>query len=121
MKLTGRKLATILAALRAFQERPSHKMPHFAGHKPLCGKEIDALCEQLNADQSCRSKFLLVFVQGGLIASITPYGKKDEAIKKARTIWKKAEPEEDDIKVMQIGGINKEAVPFWDPRDDKNL
>lgn len=56
-KLAGRELATVLAALRYWQESssPRRKMPvdfdggeHFADETPLDEGEIDALCERLN-------------------------------------------------------------------------
>lgn len=48
MKLTARELATILAALRKFQELPSVDTGHFADCPPLAPEEIDRLCERLN-------------------------------------------------------------------------
>ena len=48
MKFTARELATILAALRKFQESPSTDTGHFDEHSPLTAEEIDALCERLN-------------------------------------------------------------------------
>lgn len=56
--LTGRELATVLAALRLWQARHSwgecpinienRFVGHFGEHRPLTPHEIDALCEQLN-------------------------------------------------------------------------
>lgn len=57
MTLTPRELATVLAALRRWQEEwtghhlaPSHlrKMEHFTEERPLTMKQIDQLCERLN-------------------------------------------------------------------------
>ncbi len=48
MKLTNKELATLLAALRAFQKKPSKNMEHFQHCVPLAHDEIDALCERLN-------------------------------------------------------------------------
>jgi len=51
MKLTKKELATILAALRKFQERPSKKMDHFEKYEPLTRIQIDRLCERLNCPE----------------------------------------------------------------------
>lgn len=53
MKLTDRELATVLAALRYWQqdlaENPDGPISeHFESHSPLTSDEIDALCERLN-------------------------------------------------------------------------
>lgn len=53
-ELTGRELATVLAALRYWQmelEEPDFEAngPHFADHAALTVEEIDDLCERLNA------------------------------------------------------------------------
>lgn len=50
---TSRELATVLAALRHWQElveRPGEAMPYHFGQdcEPLDGAEIDELCERLN-------------------------------------------------------------------------
>jgi len=61
MQLTGKRLATILAALRHWQRTMSMNeggsfndaipgMCHFLEHDPLDEKEIDQLCEDLNTD-----------------------------------------------------------------------
>ena len=62
-KMTPREMATVLAALRRFQDEMhtfamevgdpmvemSQAMPgHFEDHAPLSISEIDALCERLN-------------------------------------------------------------------------
>lgn len=64
MKLTDRELATVLAALRNFQEDIGHYTDpdgwnvrnafpeHFAEHEPLDHPEIDDLCERLNTEDS---------------------------------------------------------------------
>jgi len=59
--LTARELATVLAALRLWQEcREAEAHPaivdsrfadHFREHSPLAIDEIDALCERLNGGQ----------------------------------------------------------------------
>lgn len=48
MKLNARELATVLAALRLFQEHRPEQMIHFTEVTPLNGLEIDALCERVN-------------------------------------------------------------------------
>ncbi len=48
MKLRKRELATVLAALRMFQARPSTETGHFEDVRPLGAKKIDGLCERLN-------------------------------------------------------------------------
>ena len=57
MKLTSRELATVLAALRWWQQElqrldPPNDIPpigfHFTDQTPLSGAEIDDLCERLN-------------------------------------------------------------------------
>lgn len=50
---TGRQLATVLAALRYWQQdlEANEDPPisdHFTDHDPLTPEEIDSLCEQLN-------------------------------------------------------------------------
>jgi hypothetical protein len=54
-RLSARELATVLAALRCFQESLTNAndaalraLPHFVEFEPLSVSEIDALCEQLN-------------------------------------------------------------------------
>ncbi len=50
-QLTGRELATVLAALRHFQQQPAipaELSNHFADHNPLSAGQIDALCQRLN-------------------------------------------------------------------------
>lgn len=53
IRISSRQLAIILAALRAFQEHPNrndHK--HFTqleGQKPVEPRDIDDICEQINA------------------------------------------------------------------------
>ena len=50
---TERELATILAALRLFQEARRNTAPlseHFEEIEPLTTSEIDALCERLNTN-----------------------------------------------------------------------
>jgi len=50
-QLSGRELATVLAALRHFQQQPTLPADlsgHFADHNPLSAGQIDALCERLN-------------------------------------------------------------------------
>jgi len=57
-ELTGKELATVLAALRLFQTRrpEGEAMVHFRalpgwpGHQPLNDEEIEELCERLNCD-----------------------------------------------------------------------
>jgi hypothetical protein len=57
-QLSDRELATLLAALRYWQQNLAREepqsnegpiSPHFAEHSPLTVEEIDALCEQLNS------------------------------------------------------------------------
>jgi hypothetical protein len=54
--LTARELATVLAALRHWQQtlRREHgrvaAWPHFEDHEPLDLHEIDELCERLNGN-----------------------------------------------------------------------
>jgi len=53
--ITERELATVLAALRFWQGQKQRVLPadladHFLDHNPLNKKEIDALCERLNAE-----------------------------------------------------------------------
>ena len=54
MELTEQERATVLAALRYFQQHTSGTvrvdvMPdHFADEKPLSNKQIDKLCEKIN-------------------------------------------------------------------------
>jgi hypothetical protein len=55
-----RELATVLAALRCFQDCASDAIdvtayPHFDGVDPLTTKEIDELCERLNTDAGRKS------------------------------------------------------------------
>ena len=53
--LTSRELATVLAALRYWQQdltapdEISDSAGHFAEHSPLDDSEIDELCERLNS------------------------------------------------------------------------
>ena len=53
MRLTDRELATVLFALRRWQNDQAEESPgesdFFQGQSPLTGGEIDALCERLNA------------------------------------------------------------------------
>ena len=53
--LTPRELATVLAALRHWQQQLAREglpfadgFPHFSDETPLSVDEIDALCERLN-------------------------------------------------------------------------
>ena len=53
--LTSRELATVLAALRNWQQQLSREglafadgFPHFSDETPLSVDEIDALCDRLN-------------------------------------------------------------------------
>ena len=49
--LSGRELATVLAALRSWQadsNNAAKHSPHFDDCKPLAADEIDELCERLN-------------------------------------------------------------------------
>ena len=62
--LTSRELATVLAALRHWQQQlPSEGLafavgfPHFTDDLPLSVDEIDALCNRLNnVDTGCDSQ-----------------------------------------------------------------
>lgn len=50
-QMSGRELATVLAALRQFQQQaaiPADLSGHFADHSPLSASQIDALCQRLN-------------------------------------------------------------------------
>ena len=54
-RLCARELATVLAALRCFQELLAQgndaalrALPHFADHEPLSATDIDLLCKRLN-------------------------------------------------------------------------
>jgi hypothetical protein len=52
--MTERETATVLAALRLFQEQREHAehLPHFNDDVvPLDDREIDALCERLNVEE----------------------------------------------------------------------
>lgn len=53
--LSARELATVLAAMRCFQESlvlgngaALRALPHFADYEPLSATDIDVLCERLN-------------------------------------------------------------------------
>lgn len=53
--LTSRELATVLAALRSWQQQLPREgvafvdgFPHFSDETPLSVDEIDALCDRLN-------------------------------------------------------------------------
>ena len=74
MKLTKRELATILAALRKFQERPSNGMEHFESCKPLKPNEIDRLCERLNCPEikgiEGRLLKIVVHIEEGIVQGI---------------------------------------------------
>ena len=78
MKLTKRELATILAALRKFQERPSNGMEHFENCKPLKRNEIDRLCERLNCPEIRNGKKeiegrllkIVVHIEEGIVQGI---------------------------------------------------
>ena len=57
MEFTDREAATVLAALRLWQEQmgrafamPTRFAEHFADHAPLDGAEIDELCEAINGE-----------------------------------------------------------------------
>ena len=61
-RLCARELATVLAALRCFQELLTQRndsavrrFPHFADDEPLSAADIDPLCERLNCggDATC--------------------------------------------------------------------
>jgi hypothetical protein len=64
--MNDRETATVLAALRFWQEEilddggifaARRKSPdHFNGVEPLCGKEVDALCERINLGEEKVSK-----------------------------------------------------------------
>lgn len=56
MKLTDRELATVLAALRLFQNHPANRMIHFTDVKPLTNDDIDDLCERLNTTENLATK-----------------------------------------------------------------
>ena len=55
MTLDSREIATVLAALRFWQDQIALDNPldlspdHFLGDEPLTDKEIDDLCEYLNS------------------------------------------------------------------------
>jgi hypothetical protein len=53
MTLTKRETATLLAALRLFQNRRAEgeRMPHFEDEVPLDDLEIDDLCERINTEE----------------------------------------------------------------------
>ena len=61
--LTSRELATVLAALRHWQQQLEREglafadgFPHFADAKPLSVAEIETLCDRLNdVDTGCDS------------------------------------------------------------------
>lgn len=63
--LTDRELATVLAALRFWQQSQTDApvedllvdWPQFAAHRPLLPIEIDALWEHLNANSASRARF----------------------------------------------------------------
>ena len=61
-RLSARELATVLAAMRCFQESLTQgngaalrALPHFADYEPLSATDIDLLCERLNCggDAAC--------------------------------------------------------------------
>lgn len=78
MKLTKKELATTLAALRKFQERPSKGMEHFESCDPLKRHEIDSLCERLNCPEIRQGKKgvegpllkIVVHIEEGIIQGI---------------------------------------------------
>lgn len=47
-RVSDRETATIIAALRKFQENPDPNMDHFNDVDPLSSDEIDELCQRLN-------------------------------------------------------------------------
>lgn len=79
MKITERELATILAALRKFQESPATDGEHFKDVRPLTANQIDELCERLNCSivpakgQHRNKKELLkivIHIEGGIVQSV---------------------------------------------------
>ena len=56
LNLNKREAATVLAALRLFQQHPDtvrdYFTDHFADQKPLSLKQINDLCERVNLDPS---------------------------------------------------------------------
>jgi hypothetical protein len=58
--LTSRELATVLAALRHWQQQLAREgrafadgFPHFVDEEPLSVAEIDTLCDRLNDIDAC--------------------------------------------------------------------
>ncbi len=56
MQVTNRELATVLAALRYWQQDPAENdgpiSEHFTEHTPLGVEEIDDLCERLSFEST---------------------------------------------------------------------
>lgn len=79
MKITERELATVLAALRKFQESPATDTEHFKDVRPLTANQIDELCERLNCSiipakgQHWNKRELLkivIHIEGGIVQSV---------------------------------------------------
>lgn len=78
--LSARELATVLAALRCFQESSAQgngaalrALPHFTDYEPLSATDTDVLCERLN----CGSGALCPG------ASTTPIARSEELAREA--------------------------------------
>ena len=87
MKITERELATVLAALRKFQESPAAGAEHFKDVRPLTANQIDELCERLNCSivpakgQRQNKKELLkivIHIEGGIVQSVYANAPKAE-------------------------------------------
>ena len=79
MKITERELATVLAALRKFQESSAAGAAHFKDVRPLTANQIDELYERLNCSidpakgQRQNKKELLkivIHIEGGIVQSV---------------------------------------------------
>ncbi len=84
--LTARELATILAALRHWQQTQAHApvitlitaWPHFADHPPLTAAEIDMLCQRLNFPCDCEAPGPLRSGISGILGRVE-HGRIDQA------------------------------------------
>ena len=120
MNLSDRELATVLNALRIWQERvlkgatvfnPEH-YEHFDGDvSPLSVDEVNALCERLNC---YTPPFLVVTLEGGQIGSVCTDRPEDIAVAGVVVVDYDTDFAEshDIIAVPQDGGDTAEAVGY---------
>ena len=70
--LNARELATVLAALRYWQQNPDEDLidggQHFTEHSPLTPNEIDALCERLTFEAANPS--IVICISGGAVQAV---------------------------------------------------